>query len=73
VSVEIEVQSSSVGARSGAELPSQSRSALTTAVTLPLGQWVTIASSGTAARPGVVSSEAATESRRLLQIRVLAP
>jgi hypothetical protein len=73
VVVEIEVRSSSVGARTGTELPTQSRSQLATTVTLPLGQWVTIASSGSAAQPGVISSEAANESRRLLQIRVLAP
>ncbi len=73
VSVEIEVQSNSVAPRTGTELPTQSRNRLATTVTLPLGQWVTIATSGTVAQPGVVSSEAATESRRLLQMRVLAP
>ena len=73
VSVEIEVQSASVGTRSGTELPTQSRSKLATTVTLPLGQWFTLATSGRAAQPGVISSEAASESRRLLQMRVLAP
>jgi hypothetical protein len=72
VSVEVEVQSASVGPRTGTELPTRSRSQLVSTVTLPLGQWITIATSGAVAQSGVVSSEAATESRRLLQIRVLA-
>jgi hypothetical protein len=73
VSVEVEVQSASVGPRTGTELPTRSRSQWVSTVTLPLGQWVTIATSGKTPLTGVVSSEAAIESRRMLQIRVLAP
>jgi hypothetical protein len=73
VTIEIEVQTASVGERNGAELPTQSRSRLTTTVSAALGQWVTLATTGTGPQPGVISSEAASEHRRLLQLRVLAP
>jgi hypothetical protein len=73
VNVEVEVQSASVEARNGAELPIQSRSQLATTVGAPLGQWVTIATTGSSPQRGVYSSEAATEPRRLLQLRVSAP
>lgn len=73
VSVEIDVQTASVGQRNGSELPDQSRSQLVTTVSLPLGQWVTIASSGNSPEPGVYSSQSASNHRRLLQLRVLAP
>jgi len=69
----LEVQRAAVGARMGADLPKQTRNTLSTTLTLPLAQWVTIASSGKAARPGVYSSEAALDGRRLLQVRVMAP
>lgn len=73
VRVEIEVQSTSVGHRTGTELPDQSKSQLVTTVNAPLGQWVTVAISGSAPQAGVYSSQAAANSQRLLQIRVLAP
>jgi len=73
VRVDIEVQSTHVAPRSGTELPEQSKSQLTTTVDLPLGQWLTIAFSGSAPQPGVYSSQSAANSQRLLQIRVLAP
>lgn len=72
--VDVEVQSSNVEARTGgAELPAQSRSQLVTTVSAPLGQWVTIASTGGGAQRGVYGSEAALQTRRLIQLRVLAP
>lgn len=77
VTLEVEVQSAGVdphaGAMAGSNLPVQSRSQLATTVTAPLGQWVTVASSGAAPQRGVYGSEAAAEARRLLQLRVLAP
>lgn len=73
VSVEVEVQTASVQARAGAELPVQTRSQLATTVGAPLGQWVTIATTGGSPQRGVYSSEAAAEPRRLLQLRVSAP
>jgi hypothetical protein len=71
--VEVEVQSARAEARTGAELPAQKRSQVATTVSAPLGQWVTIAITGSSPQPGVYSSEAANEPRRLLQLRVTAP
>lgn len=74
VAVQIDVQAASVEAPSGnAELPSQARSQVATTVSAPLGQWVTVAATGTPAQTHTYSSEAAAETRRLVQIRVLAP
>lgn len=73
VTVEIEVQAAAVGDRIGAELPTQSRSQTATTVSAPLGQWVTIATTGSSPARGVYSSEATVKSRRLMQLRVLAP
>lgn len=73
VTVEVEVQTASVEERNGAELPTQSRSQLATIVSVPLGQWVTIAATGANAQAGVYSSEGSNDARRLLQIRVQAP
>jgi len=71
--VEIDVQSANVSQRNGSELPDQSNSMLTTTVNSPLGQWTTIAISGNNPQSGVYSSQSASNNRRLLQIRVLAP
>lgn len=73
VTVAVEVQSASVDARVGTELPNQSSSQITTTVSAPLGQWVTIARTGSQPQRGVYGSDASSETRRLLQIRVLAP
>jgi Bacterial type II and III secretion system protein len=72
VSIEVEVQTDSVQSRAGSDLPVQSRSQLATTVGAPLGQWVTIATTGSSPQRGVYSSEAAVEARRLLQLRVSA-
>lgn len=73
VTVEVEVRSASVDERVGADLPKQSRTETVTTISAPLGQWITIASSGSGVPSGSYSSEAGTEAARLLQIRVLAP
>lgn len=73
VVLEIEVESAALDARTGAELPNPSRSRFASTLSLPLGQWVTLAATGARAQSGVVSSQAADDTRRLLQIRVLAP
>ena len=73
VLVDVEMQSASVGDRTGSELPEQSRSHIATTVSAPLGQWVTIAATGNRQQPGVYSSDASSNTRLLLQIRVLAP
>jgi len=73
VTVDIEVQSASIEARVGEELPERSRSHVATKVSAPLGQWVTIASTGSSPQRGVYGTEATINTRRFLQIRVLAP
>jgi hypothetical protein len=73
VTVEVKVQSASVEPRVGAELPEQSQSQIETSVSAPMGQWVTIAFTGQTPQAGAYGSEAASDPRRLLQIRVLAP
>ena len=71
--VEIEVQRAAVGARTGAELPGQARNSVSTTLSVPLDEWVTIAATGKSPKAGVYSSEAGTQVRRLLQMRVTAP
>jgi len=71
--VELEVQKAGFDARSGADLPTQNRSTVSTTVTAPLAQWVTIAATGRTPPAASYSSEVAQEARRLLQIRVLVP
>lgn len=73
VTVEVEMQSAHLEPRSGAELPAQGRSQLVTTVGAPLGQWVTIATTGSSQTKDSYSSESATEARRLLQLRVSLP
>jgi hypothetical protein len=73
VTVEVEVQTASVGERTSAELPAQSRSLMATIVSAALGQWVTIAATGASAQSGVYGSEGSNDARRLLQLRVQAP
>jgi hypothetical protein len=71
VAVQIEVASASVDASTGAELPSQQRSQLSTTVSAPLGEWVTVAASGgEVEQKGVYSSRSAGDIRQLIQLRV---
>ncbi len=72
--VEVDVQQADMAVQHNADMPRQTRNQLSTTVTTPLGQWVTIAATGNApARQGSFSSEGSAEARRLLQVRVLAP
>ena len=71
--VEVEVQTQRVQQQPGRDLPTQERGELSTTVTAPLGQWVTLARSGSAPQPGVYSSNTASQRPRLLQLRVTAP
>jgi hypothetical protein len=70
VRVDIEAQSSAVDERVSSDLPATSRQRYTSTVSVPLNQWVTIASSGKPARAGSYSSNGSSEGRRLTQIRV---
>ena len=71
--VEMEVTRSAAGDRVGADLPVQSRNTVSTTITAPLGEWVTVAASGSSAQSGSYSSNSRQQVRRLLQIRVLVP
>ena len=70
--VEVDLEASSLAERGGAELPARAQQRVATTLTLPLGQWVTVASSGKGAQVGVYGSAAAQDRQRLLQMRVLA-
>lgn len=69
--VDIEVQSSTVDDRTGSDLPATARQQVSTTVSAPLRQWVTIATTGTSARPGSYSSTGSSEGKRHIQIRLL--
>lgn len=69
----IEVQRAALAARSGADLPAQLRNTVSTTLTIPLAEWVTVAASGKPLKPGVYRSDAGELGRRLLQVRVMAP
>jgi hypothetical protein len=70
--LEIEMLAAQVDDRTGADLPATQRRHLSTTVTAPLNQWVTLATTGKAARPGTYSSAGGSEGRVLVQIRVSA-
>lgn len=71
--LEMEVQRSSLDTRADSNLPAQTRHSVSTTVTVPLAQWVTIAATGRLPQAHTYSSEAALQKRRLLQVRVMAP
>jgi hypothetical protein len=71
--VELEVQKAGFDERNGADLPTQSRKTVSTTVTAPLAQWLTIAATGKATQTATYSSESLQQTRRLLQIRVMVP
>lgn len=68
--LDIEMLAAVVDERTGSDLPATNRQRLSTTITAPLQQWVTIASSGKPARPGSYSSTGSSEGRTLVQIRV---
>ena len=72
--IEIEVEQADMQTVHNADLPRQTRNQINTVITVPLNTWVTMAASGRGAAPaGSYSSEAGTDARRLLQVRVTAP
>lgn len=73
VALEVQLQSAHVGDRVGVELPDQFRSQVMTTVSVPLGQWTTIAAEGSRPQQGVYGTDTHSAPRRLLQIRVVAP
>ncbi len=72
VKLEIEVQSSAVDERTSSDLPATARQRYSTTVTVPLNQWVTIATNGRSTGAGSYSSSGTSDVRRLMQIRVTA-
>ena len=69
--LDIDVQSSAVDERTSSDLPATTRQHFTSTVSAPLRQWITIATTGNAAKPGSYSSSGSMDGRRLIQIRVL--
>jgi hypothetical protein len=69
---EVEVQwlGENVNQQPGQELPAQQSGQLRTTVLATLGQWVTLAKSGTEPERGVYRSDASAQAPRLLQLRV---
>ncbi len=70
VKLDIEMQASLVDERNSSDLPATNRQRLSTTVTVPLQQWVTLAGSGKSSKPGSYSSAGSSEGRTLVQIRV---
>jgi hypothetical protein len=70
VKVEVEVHTAAVNERTGSDLPGTSSQRYSTTVSLPLNQWVTIATTGRASQPANYSSAGSTDTRRLIQLRV---
>jgi hypothetical protein len=72
--LELDVQQASLQTQSASELPGQRRTQVSTTVTAPLAEWVTVAATGgSVQRQGSYSSASATDTRLLLQVRVLVP
>jgi hypothetical protein len=66
----LDLQTSSVDAGTVGDASSSTRSQLSTTVTVPLRQWVTVATSGTSAASGTYRSDGAAGGLQLLQIRI---
>ena len=74
VTLELELQQADMHTVHNVDLPRQTRSQITTIITVPLDTWVTIAVSGKQPLPaGTYSSEDSVDARRLLQVRAIAP
>lgn len=70
VLVELDIQTSVVDDRTGADLPPQVRSQTSTTVSAVLGEWVTIAVQGQSNTAGVYGSASSSDGPRALQMRV---
>lgn len=73
VLVELEMRSAAIGQSPGDALPSQGRSELNTTVTVPLGEWVTVAKTGHAPADGSYRSGSTNEASQLIQLRISIP
>lgn len=70
VVVDFEVLSARLDATESTGLPHQSRSQTSTTLSVPLGEWVTVATSGDGGKTGVYSSAGGFAVPRLIQLRV---
>ena len=74
VTVELAVQQAGLDASATGPLPSQTQRQFSTTVVAPLGEWVTVATTGRSTDPpGVYSSQAAAQVAQAIQLRVTAP
>lgn len=71
--VAVQVQTARVEPSSDGRLPTQQGSDIQTVVDAPLGEWVTLARTGTPSLPGTYRSDARDQRPRLLQLRVTLP
>lgn len=71
--VEIEVQRSAADPQTHNNLATQTRNTVSTTVTVPLAEWVTIAATGKVGAANTYSSAVNSQVKKLLQIRVMAP
>ena len=72
--VELELEQKDLVTSSNADMPQQSHRRYNSTVTVPLGQWVTISSSGEVPKAGLYSTSSQKKTgRQALQIRILAP
>lgn len=72
VEVTVDLQQSNLGPGASTMTPRQNSTQVATSVYAPLGEWVTIASTGSTAPSGTISTRAVREAPRALQIRVTA-
>lgn len=66
----LDLQTSAVDAGTVGDVSSRTRSQLSTTITVPLRQWVTVATSGSSTASGTYRSAGATGGLQLLQIRI---
>lgn len=66
----LDLQTSAVDAGTVGDVSSGTRSQLSTTVTVPLRQWITVATSGSSTASGTYRSAGATGGLQLLQIRI---
>lgn len=73
VRLDIELKVAGVRDSHGSDLPATQRQQVSTSVSAPLGQWITLAATGQAAQRGTYSSQPNDQGRTLVQVRVSLP
>ncbi|MCF8210757.1 MAG: hypothetical protein K9K38_15350 [Rhodoferax sp.] len=72
VAVDFEVLSATIDTTAHTGLPHQGRSQTSTTLSVPLGEWITVATSGDTEKTGLYRSAGASTAPRLIQLRVTA-